>query len=331
MSEKSPLLIDQFLEDALEVDVDLVSDGENILIGGIVEHIEGAGVHSGDSMGVLPPQRLSAKITDEIERISRELCLSLKVIGHLNLQLAIKEDSVYVLEANPRSSRSVPFVSKATGIPLVRLGMECMLGHRLYVNSNWRKNDVICVKGVVFPFKKFSEADILLGPEMRSTGESMGRSKKDENGGAIFSEALEKAFVGAGFQIPTHGQVLLSLAEKDKKAALALALRLTQSGFQLIATTGTAQFLIKNNIKCSTVNKVRQGRPHCVDIIQSGQVHLVINTTSGAKAISDSFGIRRNCVERNIPCLTEISAADAFVQVLVSKSTGSSDIRVSSL
>jgi carbamoyl-phosphate synthase large subunit len=326
MSDDSPLLIDEFLEDALEVDVDIVSDGREILIGGIVEHIEGAGVHSGDSMGVLPPQRLPTRIIDDIEGISRELCQALKIVGHLNLQLAIKGDKVYVLEANPRSSRSVPFVSKATGIPIVRLAMECMLGQRLHVTKYWRNTEVISVKGVVFPFKKFPESDILLGPEMRSTGESMGRSCNSS-----YAEALQKAFVSSGFQIPAKGSsVFVSVREKDKVACINLAKRLIDAGFKMLATEGTAVFLNKNNLKCETINKVRQGHPHCVDLIQSGGIQLVINTTSGAQSISDSFSIRRSSVERNIPCLTEISVADAFVQVLT-QSEQSSKISISPL
>jgi carbamoyl-phosphate synthase large subunit len=315
MSVDSPLLIDQFLEDALEVDVDLICDSEKVLIGGIVEHIEGAGVHSGDSMGVLPPQRLTSGVLNEVERLSRELALALKIKGHLNLQLAIKDGDVYVLEANPRSSRSVPFVSKATGIPLIKLGMGVQLGQPLHVNHYWRKTKDISVKGVVFPFKKFLEADTLLGPEMRSTGESMGRSST-QNGLAQYSEALEKAFIGAGVGIPTGGQVFLSIRDRDKKNAVYFARDLLQAGFKVLATGGTAAYLNKEGVTVTAVNKVAQGSPHCVDMIRNGEVQLVINTTSGSRSIQDSFSIRRSCVERNIPCLTEVSAVEAFINVI---------------
>ena len=316
MSPSSPLLIDQFLENALECDVDLVCDGENVLIGGVVEHIEGAGVHSGDSMGVLPPQRFPSGIVDEVEKLSRELAVNLKIVGHLNLQLAIKGDQVYVLEANPRSSRSVPFVSKATGIPLVKLAMGCMLGEQLHVTRYWRETEIISVKGVVFPFKKFSGVDILLGPEMRSTGESMGRSTPTAQRGASYAEALEKAFIGAGVVIPRSGKVFFSIKDKDKKYFIPLATKIIQCGFQILGTAGTAAFFKEHDIKVEVVNKVRQGSPHCVDMISSGLVQIVFNTTSGGGSISDSFSIRRSCVEQNVPCLTELSAAEAFVKVL---------------
>jgi carbamoyl-phosphate synthase large subunit len=309
MTEEAPLLIDQFLEDALEVDVDLVSDGEKVLIGGIVEHIEGAGVHSGDSMGVLPPQRLSTAVLDEVEKLSRELALALKVKGHLNLQLAVKDGDVYVLEANPRSSRSVPFVSKATGIPLVKIGITAQLGQPLHVTSYWRNTKNISVKGVVFPFKKFLEADTLLGPEMRSTGESMGRA-------ASYPEALEKAFVGAGVLIPKTGNVFLSIRDRDKREAIKFAKALIECRFKIFATSGTAAFLNEQGLEVSPVNKVKQGSPHCVDFIREGKIQMVINTTSGARSVRDSFSIRRSCVERNIPCLTELSAVEAFISVL---------------
>jgi carbamoyl-phosphate synthase large subunit len=260
------------------------------------------------------------------------LALALQVVGHLNLQLAIKGDQVYVLEANPRSSRSVPFVSKATGIPLVKVGMGCMLGEQLHVNHYWRKTEIISVKGVVFPFKKFQEVDTLLGPEMRSTGESMGRSIPLSGLCASYAEALEKAFVGAGMNIPRSGKVFFSIRDKDKRQATKLARDLVESGFEILATSGTAEFLRKQNISVEVVNKVRQGPPHCVDMIRSGQIQLVINTTSGSGSISDSFSIRRSCVERNVPCLTELSAADAFIQVLRSRSSeGDHTIHVSPL
>ncbi len=334
---KSPLFIDKFLEHALEMDVDLVSDGETVLIGGIVEHIEGAGVHSGDSMGVLPPQRIPQNIIDEVERLSRELCLAMKVIGHLNLQLAIQGDQIFVLEANPRSSRSVPFVSKATGIPIVPLAISCMLGQKLHVTKYWRKVESISVKGVVFPFKKFRGADIVLGPEMRSTGESMGRSVPtfakpgEPEEPADYAEALEKAFIGSGYKIAKEGKVFFSVKDKDKKSSLAIARDLEKAGFEIVATQGTAKFFEENAVKVTLINKVTQGSPHCVDMIQNGEIKAIINTTSGAQSIADSYSIRRGSLERNIPCLTEIYAAQAFSKVLMRNRNPPNQIRVSFL
>jgi carbamoyl-phosphate synthase large subunit len=265
-------------------------------------------------MGVLPPQRLPAAILDEVEKLSRDLALALKVKGHLNLQLAIKDGDVYVLEANPRSSRSVPFVSKATGIPLVKLGIEAQLDQPLHVTTYWRNTQNISVKGVVFPFKKFLEADTLLGPEMRSTGESMGRAKH-------YSEALEKAFVGAGVLIPESGNVFLSIRDRDKQTAIKFARSLIDCGFKIFDTSGTAAFLREQGLDVTPINKVKQGTPHCVDFIRDGKIQMVINTTSGTRSIRDSFSIRRSCVERNIPCLTELSAAEAFINVLKLRAT----------
>ncbi|MBK9293193.1 MAG: carbamoyl-phosphate synthase large subunit [Oligoflexia bacterium] len=331
VSATSPLFIDHFLENALEVDVDLISDGETVFIGGIIEHIEGAGVHSGDSMGVLPPQRIAAVKIDEIEKLSRQLCLSLKIIGHLNLQLAIKDGDVYVLEANPRSSRSVPFIAKATGIPLVKLAVRCILGQKLHVTHSWRQTKSISVKGVVFPFKKFREADILLGPEMRSTGESMGRSTQDGINPPEYVEALEKAFVSSGYKIPQTGKVFFSIKDKDKDESLELAKVLEAEGYEIIATKGTAEYFDSNGLKVKSVKKVREGSPHCVDMILSGDIKAIVNTTSGSKSVSDSFSIRRGSLEKNIPCLTEISAAKAFVKVLLKSQRTNKNIRVNPL
>lgn len=315
INKESPCLMDQFLEGALEVDVDLIRGLDWVVVGGIVEHIEAAGVHSGDSMGVMPPQRLKEHTQNKIEEISVQLAHELGVIGHLNLQLAIKNDVVYLLEANPRSSRSVPFIAKATAIPLIDLGVQAVLGFtkkelRLE-NLDWKQMNNICVKGVVFPFKKFSEADSILGPEMKSTGESMGR-------GRTYSEALMKAFLAVNMKIPTQGEVFLSLRDKDKNAMLPLVLDLVAMGFRLSATAGTAEFLTKKGFEVLTLKKVHEGRPNCVDRIRSGEVQFVINTTTGRHAIEASFDIRRACIDLNIPCLTESDAAEAFVLAIKS-------------
>ncbi|MGZ3721704.1 MAG: carbamoyl-phosphate synthase large subunit, partial [Bdellovibrionales bacterium] len=319
IGEDSPCLMDQFLDRALEVDVDLVRGPDWTVIGGVIEHIEAAGVHSGDSMGVVPPQRLKKHTCDKIEDLSRRLADRLGILGFLNLQLAVKDDEVFMLEANPRSSRSVPFIAKATGVPLVDLGVKAMLGLSSkevkpgqYV---WRNFEGVSVKGVVFPFKKFPDSDSILGPEMKSTGESMGR-------GRDYPEALLKAIVGCDLQLPTEGEVFLSLREKDKAELLPLIKDIRDMGFTLSATHGTAVYLHENGIDCEQVKKVHEGRPHCVDRIRSGQVAFVINTTSGRTSIEASFGIRRSCVDYSIPCITESDAAKAFVIALEKRKQG---------
>lgn len=319
ISEDSPCLMDQFLDRALEVDVDLVRGPDWTVIGGVIEHIEAAGVHSGDSMGVVPPQRLKKETCEKIENLSRRLADRLGILGFLNLQLAIKDDEVFMLEANPRSSRSVPFIAKATGVPLVDLGVKGMLGLKSdevkpskYI---WRNFEGVSVKGVVFPFKKFPDSDSILGPEMKSTGESMGR-------GRDYSEALLKAIVGSDLQLPAEGEVFLSLREKDKAELLPLIQDIIKMGFTVSATRGTAAFLQEQGIECEEVKKVHEGRPHCVDRIRSGQVAFVINTTSGRTSIEASFGIRRSCVDYSIPCITESDAAKAFVLALEKRKQG---------
>ncbi|NJL24925.1 MAG: ATP-grasp domain-containing protein, partial [Calothrix sp. SM1_5_4] len=319
MSKAAPCLMDQFLDRALEVDVDLVRGPDWTVIGGVIEHIEAAGVHSGDSMGVVPPQRLKDETCSRIEDLSRRLADRLGVLGFLNLQLAVKDDEIFMIEANPRSSRSVPFIAKATGIPLVDLGVKGILGlSRAQVQPeryDWHRIANVSVKGVVFPFKKFPDSDSILGPEMKSTGETMGR-------GADYPEALLKAVVACDLQPPTEGEVFLSLREKDKNELLPLIQDLKAMGFRLSATRGTAVFLTENGIECEAVKKVHEGRPHCVDRIRSGNVAFVINTTSGRTSIEASFGIRRSCVDYSIPCITESDAAKAFVLALKKRKQG---------
>lgn len=316
---KNPCLMDQFLSGALEVDVDLIRGSDWILIGGIVEHIEAAGVHSGDSMGVVPPQRLKSETLEKIEKMSAALAHRMNIIGHLNLQLAIKNDTVFVLEANPRSSRSVPFLAKATGIPLVDLAILAHMNikptHEELQKYNWRNLKQVCVKGVVFPFKKFAEADSILGPEMKSTGETMGRAQ-------TYSEALVKAFVSTNLVLPSSGEVFLSLRDKDKEPLLPYLKNLKTMGYKFSATRGTAEYLNQNNFQCLSLNKVHEGRPHCVDRIRSGQIQFVVNTTAGRHAIEASFAIRRACIDYSIPCLTESDAAEAFVLALEKSKTG---------
>lgn len=309
----APCLMDEFLDGALEVDVDLVRGEDWAVIGGVVEHIEAAGVHSGDSMGVLPPQRLKPETSRKIEELSLELADRLQTLGHLNLQLAVWDDEVYMLEANPRSSRSVPFMSKATGIPLVDLGVLAVLGIRKndipLANYQWQKGEKVSVKGVVFPFKKFPEADSILGPEMKSTGESMGT-------GHDYAEALLKASISSQVLMPPKGEVFLSLRDKDKETLKPMILALIEMGYTLSATSGTAKFFYDEGIDCIPVKKVHEGRPNCVDRIRSGRVAMVINTTSGRHAIEASFDIRRSCIDFSIPCITEDHAAEALLTAL---------------
>lgn len=319
ISAQNPCMMDQFLSGALECDVDLVRGPGWVVMGGIVEHIEAAGIHSGDSMGVVPPQRLKVDTLQKIEKMSQELAHKMNILGHLNLQLAIKDDEIFVLEANPRSSRSVPFLAKATSIPLVDLGIAAQMGIKLsaevVASYRWADLKQICVKGVVFPFKKFAESDSILGPEMKSTGETMGRA-------TTYPEALVKAFVSTSLNLPAQGEVFLSLRDKDKAPLLPLFKNLQNMGYTFSATRGTADYLLQNGVDCMGLNKVHEGRPNCVDRIRSGQVDFVINTTSGRQSLEASFDIRRACTDYSIPCLTESDAAEAFVMALEKSKTG---------
>ncbi len=319
-------LIDQFLERALEIDVDLVRGRDWSVIGGVLEHIEAAGIHSGDSQGVVPPQRLKESICDRIEEVAHQLAQELNIIGFLNIQMAVKDDQIFVLEANPRSSRSVPFISKATGVPIVDLGVKALLGiEKAAFNPsafNWRAISGICVKGVVFPFKKFPDADSILGPEMKSTGESMGRGRE-------YSEALLKAILSSGVRLPLSGEVFCSLRDKDKEELLPVARKLIAMGYTLSGTGGTAAFFQRHGLNIESIRKVSEGRPHCVDRIRSGQISLVLNTTSGRKSIEESASIRRSCVDYSIPCITESDQAHALL-VALEKYRGA-DFDVSSL
>ena len=313
ISSANPCLMDQFLERFLEVDVDLVRGVDWTVIGGILEHIEGTGVHSGDSMAVTPPQRLKKETMKRIEHLSKDLARHLQILGFLNLQLAVKKDDIYILEANPRSSRSVPFLSKACGLPLVDLGVMAMLEKSAKEvqpeKYRWQKQEGTAVKGVVFPFNKFSLADSILGPEMKSIGEVMGR-------GRDYPEALFKALIASSLHLPLSGEVFLSLRDKDKEDLLPAVKMLKSMNYKLSATRGTADFLNRHQLECLTVKKVREGRPHCVDRIRSGEVAFVINTTSGRKSISASFSIRRSCLDQGVACLTESEAVKAVVFAL---------------
>ncbi len=323
ISSSAPCFMDQFLEGALEVDVDVVRGVDWCFIGGIIEHIEAAGVHSGDSMGVIPPQRLKPSTLDSIEDICKKLANKLEVLGHMNVQLALKNNIAYILEANPRCSRTVPFVAKAARTPLVDLGVQAVLGVKkqdMKLDSyNYRNLKQVCVKGVVFPFNKFVDSDSILGPEMKSTGESMGR-------GADYSEALWKAFISSHHRLAKSGEIFLSLREKDKTTLIPVITGLQSLGYTFSATQGTAKFLYDSGIDCIPVKKVHEGRPHCVDRIRSGKVMMVINTTSGRQSIDASFQIRRSCTDYAIPCITEDHAAEALLLALRKLHSGQFDV-----
>ena len=318
ISPESPCFMDQFLEGALEIDVDIVRGDDWSIIGGVIEHLEAAGVHSGDSMGVIPPQRLREEVLKNIETHCLQLADKLNVIGHLNVQLAIKDDRIFIIEANPRCSRTVPFLAKAAGVPLVNLGIQAMMGIKKselnLEQYDWKKIPLVCVKGVVFPFNKFPQADSILGPEMKSTGESMGRGEE-------YSEALMKAFLSSRVELPKSGEVFLSLREKDKSVLLPVAKELVGMGFTLSATSGTAKYLYDQGVDCIPVKKVHEGRPNCVDRIRSGRVNLVINTTSGRQALEASFSIRRSCTDFAVPCVTEDHAAEALILAMKNQKT----------
>ncbi|NBI41977.1 carbamoyl-phosphate synthase large subunit [[Haemophilus] felis] len=310
VSDDSPILLDHFLNNAIEVDVDCISDGENVVISGIMQHVEQAGIHSGDSACSLPPYSLSGEILDEIRRQTKEMALALKVRGLMNVQFAVQNNVIYVLEVNPRASRTVPFVSKATGRPLAKIAARVMAGETLAeLNA---LNEVIpqkfFVKEAVFPFIKFPGVDTILGPEMRSTGEVMGV-------GETFAEAFFKAQLGAGERIPRVGKVFMSVTDQDKDTLLDIAKKFQEQGYGLCATFGTAKFLREQGVAVQTINKVREGRPHIVDAIKNGEIALIINTVSGdPEIIADSHSIRRTALQQRVPIQTTISGAYALVQ-----------------
>jgi len=316
VSNDSPVLLDRFLDDAIEVDVDCISDGERVLIGGVMEHIEQAGVHSGDSACSLPPYSLSSAVVDELKRQTEQMARALKVVGLMNVQFAIQTDagvsSVYVLEVNPRASRTVPFVSKATGRPLAKIAALAMVGISLETQGETREiiPPYYSIKESVFPFAKFPGVDPLLGPEMRSTGEVMGV-------GETFGEALFKSQLGAGSTLPESGTVFLSVMDSDKPKAVALAKLLHDKGYQLVATRGTAQAIEHAGIPVSTVNKVKDGRPHVVDLLKNGDVHLVITTVSEVRSqIADSRSIRTTALAQRVTYYTTMAGGRAAIEGL---------------
>jgi carbamoyl-phosphate synthase large subunit len=321
--EDAPILIDQFLPDAIEVDVDVVADGHDQIIGGVMEHIEEAGIHSGDSACCLPPHSLPPATVEAIKAQARALAKELDVRGLMNVQFAVPRDGrgIFILEVNPRASRTVPFVSKVTGVPLAKVAARIAVGRTLReMGIREVTPRHVAVKEAVFPFAKFAGVDTILGPEMRSTGEVMGIDRN-------FPAAFGKSQIGAGTRLPTQGRVFLSVQDSDKAGALAVAKGLKELGFEIIATNGTHAHLAKHGIEVERVNKVREGRPHIVDRIVDGDIHLVINTTSGAQAIKDSFPIRRTALMKGVPYYTTISGGRAAVGAIAQLRAGKMEVR----
>ncbi len=329
VSNERPVLIDKYLQDSVELDVDAVCDGEYALIGAVMEHIEEAGVHSGDSAASIPPYSLEDEILAEVKRQSRLIAKKLSVKGLINIQYAVASGEVFILEVNPRASRTVPFVSKTIGYPLAKIATKVALGKKLrdlvpevlsrmekgsaHIASDFmeRENRLFAVKEVVFPWERFSEVDPLLGPEMKSTGEVMGI---DED----FGLAFYKAQLAAGNRLPEKGNVFISVADRDKQKVIKLVQDFSRLGFNILATTGTYRFLKERGIKARHVLKLSEGRPHVVDLMKNNEVHLVINTPSGKREISDAYFIRRSAVQYKIPYTTTVRGGYAIFKAIES-------------
>lgn len=323
VSNDSPVLLDRFLDDAVEVDVDAICDGENVLIGGIMQHIEQAGVHSGDSACSIPPYNLSEELQDRLRDQTSRMALKLGVVGLMNTQFAIKGDDIYILEVNPRASRTVPFVSKATGVSLAKVAALCMTGKSLKEQNQLveAKPEFFSVKESVFPFIKFPGVDPILGPEMKSTGEAMGLGK-------TFGEAFGKSQLSAGVELPTGGKAFISVREADKGKAVELAKKIQSLGFKLLATCGTHKLLVEQGIEAEVVNKVQEGRPHIVDMIKNEEIDLIVNTTEGKKAIEASSMIRRQALQHKVTYSTTITAADALCEAMMIEGIHMGDVDV---
>jgi carbamoyl-phosphate synthase large subunit len=316
VSEKRPLLIDSYLRDAIEVDVDAICDGEDVFVAGVMEHIEEAGVHSGDSACALPPYSLPKAIVNQIEEQTRKLARALDVRGLINIQFAVKDGEIFILEANPRASRTAPFVAKAINRPIAAAAAKVMAGAKLSeLKLDRPSRDHVAVKEAVFPFGRFPGVDPVLGPEMRSTGEVMGL---DQN----FEAAFAKSQIASGVDLPTEGCVFISVKNTDKPAVAPIARDLIELGFRILATGGTALYLKEQGVEVVQVNKVAEGRPHIVDAMKNGEVQLVFNTTEGAQSYRDSYSIRRTALTQNIPYYTTVSGARASIQAIRRLKTG---------
>ncbi|NOG68901.1 carbamoyl-phosphate synthase large subunit [Roseicella sp. DB1501] len=322
VSGENPILIDQYLQDAIEVDVDCIADaGGTVYVAGVMEHIEEAGIHSGDSACSLPPYSLPPAVVTELRAETEAMARALKVVGLMNVQYAVKDGEIYVLEVNPRASRTAPFVAKATGVPVAKIGAQVMAGAKLAEfgldgEAIYRH---VAVKEAVFPFNRFPNVDVILGPEMKSTGEVMGLDTS-------FERAFAKSQLGAGVKLPLTGTAFISVKEGDKPAAVVLARRLIDMGFGIVATRGTAARIREAGLACETVNKVLEGRPHCVDAIKSGDIQLVINTTGGGQSIADSFDIRRSALTQGVPHYTTAAGARAAVHAIAALRAGTLDV-----
>jgi len=321
VSKRRPLLIDRYLTDAIEVDVDCLADGVDAYIAGIMEHIEEAGVHSGDSACSLPPRSLPPVVIAELERQTRALALALNVVGLMNVQYAIKNGDIYVLEVNPRASRTVPFVAKVIGKPIAKLAARIMAGESLAsLKLTPPRCDHVGVKEAVFPFARFPGVDTVLGPEMRSTGEVMGLDRS-------FDVAFAKSQLGGGSRVPRGGTVFVSVRDVDKCRILGAVRLLADLGFKVIATSGTQRFLAGQGIDASKVNKVLEGRPHIVDRITNGEVQLVFNTTEGVTALADSRSLRRAALLHKVPYYTTLAGAVAAAQGIKAHLAGDLEVR----
>jgi carbamoyl-phosphate synthase large subunit len=306
VSNKSPVLLDRFLNDAIEVDVDALSDGQQVIIGGIMEHVEQAGVHSGDSACSLPPYSLSKKLQDELRKQTVKMAKALGVVGLMNVQFAIQDETVYVLEVNPRASRTVPFVSKACGLQLAKVAARCMIGRTLKEQGVTKEivPPYYSVKEAVFPFIKFPGVDTILGPEMKSTGEVMGV-------GRTFAEAFVKSQLGASTKLPTGGRAFISVRREDREKVVEIAQALAGLGFQLVATRGTAGALEAAGLSVTPVNKVAEGQPHVVDMIKNGEISFIVNVVEDKRAVTDSYAIRRSALQQKVTYYTTLAGAEA--------------------
>jgi carbamoyl-phosphate synthase large subunit len=325
-----PVLLDGYLQNAIELDVDCLCDGDDTFVSGIMEHIEEAGIHSGDSACSLPPYSLAQEIIDRVREQTKQLALALNVVGLMNVQFAVKGNEIFIIEVNPRASRTVPFVAKATGISISKIAARLMAGETL-ASFNlpddatfMQQMKHVAVKEVVFPFARFPGVDTILGPEMKSTGETMGLDRD-------FARAFAKGFVGSGSTLPRTGKVFLSVRDGDKPIAKEIASELTQLGFQVVCTRGTGEYLRGQGLDVALVNKVREGRPHIVDMMKDGHIQMVFNTTEGEQAIADSYSIRRTALLGKIPYSTTISGARAMVQAIASVNGEKDGLSVASL
>ena len=323
ITKKSPLLIDSYLKSAVEVDVDAISDGKKVHIAGIMEHIEEAGIHSGDSACVIPPYTLNKEIIKEIEKQTTKLAIALNVKGLINIQFAVQNNEIYIIEANPRASRTVPFVAKATGIPIAKIASLIMLGKKIS-EFKLKKNKLnhIAVKESVFPFSKFDGSDVILGPEMKSTGEAMGI---DYN----FGKAFAKSQLSANIDLPLKGNLFVSVKNEDKQSVYQHVKNLKKLGFKISATKGTAKFLKQKNIECLLIKKVKEGSPNIVSFINEKKINLIFNTTEGASAIKDSFTLRRSAINNKVPYYTTMAGAKAVVEAI--KELSNKNLEISSL